>query len=284
MKQYATQLLRYPEMGISLDFSKLPLTEDFLSGMQPLIERAYGDIAALESGVIANPDEGRMVGHYWLRNSSIAPTAELRAKIDEPLADLKNFAADVLSGKILAPNGKKFSTCLVIGIGGSALGPELVADALPAAGLKMAFLDNTDPDGMYKVLDTLPLTETLAVVISKSGGTPETRNGMVCAQAYFTDKGLNFAQHAVAVTGVGSTLDKVAEGRRWIKRFPMEDWVGGRTSETSVVGLVPAALQGVDVDALLQGAADMDAHTRVADTAVNASMKLALAWYAAGEA
>ena len=83
MKQYAQQLLRYPEMGISLDFSKLPLTEEFLAEMNPLIERAYSDIAALESGVIANPDENRMVGHYWLRNSAIAPTAELRAKIDE---------------------------------------------------------------------------------------------------------------------------------------------------------------------------------------------------------
>ncbi len=282
MKQYAQQLLRYPEMGISLDFSKLPLTSEFLSEMQPLITRAYDDIDALESGAIANPDENRMVGHYWLRNSAIAPTEELRAKIDEPLADLKTFAADVLSGRILAPNGQKFTTCLVIGIGGSALGPELVADALPAEGLRMAFLDNTDPDGMYKVLDTLPLSETIAVVISKSGGTPETRNGMVCAQAYFASKGLNFAKQAVAVTGVDSTLDKVAVAEGWIKRFPMEDWVGGRTSETSVVGLVPAALQGVDVDALLQGAADMDARTRMKDTATNASMKLALAWYAAG--
>ena len=283
MKQYASQLLRYPEMGISLDLSKLPLTPEFLAEMQPLIDRAYADIAALESGVIANPDENRMVGHYWLRNSAIAPTAELRAKIDGPLADLKAFAADVLSGKILAPNGKKYTTCLVIGIGGSALGPELVADALPAEGLAMAFLDNTDPDGMYKVLDTLPLSETLAVVISKSGGTPETRNGMVCAQQYFAGKGLNFAKQAVAVTGVGSTLDKVAVSEGWVKRFPMEDWVGGRTSETSVVGLVPAALQGVDIDSLLAGAAAMDAHTRVADTASNMAMKLALAWYEAGE-
>lgn len=283
MKEYAQQLLRYPEMGISLDFSKLPLTDAFLAEMSPLIERAYQDIAALESGVIANPDENRMVGHYWLRNSAIAPTAELRAKIDEPLADLKAFAADVLSGRILAPNGNKYTTCLVIGIGGSALGPELVADAIPAQGLTMAFLDNTDPDGMYKVLDTLPLEETLVVVISKSGGTPETRNGMVCAQDYFSRKGVAFAPQAVAVTGVDSSLDKVAVGEGWLKRFPMEDWVGGRTSETSVVGLVPAALQGVDVDELLRGAAEMDAHTRVADTAVNASMKLALAWYAAGE-
>ncbi len=283
MKQYAQQLLRYPDMGISLDLSRLPLTPEFLAEMKPLIDRAYSDIAALESGVIANPDENRMVGHYWLRNSAIAPTPELRAAIDGPLADLKAFAAEVLSGKITAPNGKKFTTCLVIGIGGSALGPELVADALPADGLNMAFLDNTDPDGMYKVLDTLPLTETLAVVISKSGGTPETRNGMVCAQAYFAAKGVPFAPQAVAVTGVGSTLDKVAVGEGWLKRFPMEDWVGGRTSETSVVGLVPASLQGVDIDSLLKGAADMDARTRVADTDTNMSMRLALAWYAAGE-
>lgn len=270
-------------MGISLDFSKLPLTEAFLTEMKPLIERAYSDIDALEGGAIANPDEKRMVGHYWLRNSALAPTPELRAAIDGPLADLKAFAARVHSGEIKAPNGEKYTTCLVIGIGGSALGPELVADALPANGLAMRFLDNTDPDGMYRVLDELPLATTLAVVISKSGGTPETRNGMVCAQAYFEEHGFSFAKQAVAVTGVGSKLDQVAVSEGWVKRFPMEDWVGGRTSETSVVGLVPASLQGVDVDALLKGAADMDAHTRVHDTAKNASMKLALAWYAAGE-
>lgn len=282
MKQYAQQLLRYPEMGISLDFSKLPLTPEFLADMKPLIDRAYTQVAALEAGAIANPDENRMVGHYWLRNSSLAPTAELKAKIDGPLAELKAFAAEVLGKRLVAPNGNPYTTCLVIGIGGSALGPELVADALPGAGLEMRFLDNTDPDGMYRVLDSLPLPETLVVVISKSGGTPETRNGMVCAQAYFASKGLAFARQAVAVTGVGSKLDSVAVAEGWVKRFPMEDWVGGRTSETSVVGLVPAALQGVDVDSLLKGAADMDAHTRVADTAQNASMKLALAWYAAG--
>ena len=127
MKEYAQQLLRYPEMGISLDFSKLPLTEAFLTEMKPLIERAYSDIDALEGGAIANPDEKRMVGHYWLRNSALAPTPELRAAIDGPLADLKAFAARVHSGEIKAPNGEKYTTCLVIGIGGSALGPELVA-------------------------------------------------------------------------------------------------------------------------------------------------------------
>ena len=282
MKTYAAQLLRYPEMGISLDLSKLPVSETYVKEMQPLVERAFAGMAELERGAIANPDENRMVGHYWLRNSALAPTPELKAKIDEPLRDLKAFAEAVLSGSITTPRGERYTTCLVIGIGGSALGPELVADALPADGLEMRFLDNTDPDGMYRVLNTLPLEQTLVVVISKSGGTPETRNGMVCAQEYFASHGVAFAPQAVAVTGVGSKLDGVAVAEGWMKRFPMEDWVGGRTSETSVVGLVPAALQGVDVDAMLQGAADMDAHTRVPDVAVNAAMRLALAWYASG--
>ena len=283
MQHYSQQLVRYPEMGISLDFSKISLTPDFMESMQDRITRAYSDIAALEAGSIANPDEGRMVGHYWLRNSDLAPTAELKLLIDEPIADLKSFAAAIHSASIVAPCGKPYSSCLVIGIGGSALGPELLADALPNQGLKMAFLDNTDPDGMIKVLNTLCLEETLVVVISKSGGTPETRNGMVCAQAYFADKGVAFAPQAVAVTGIDSALDKVALAQSWLKRFPMEDWVGGRTSVTSVVGLVPAALQGVDVDALLAGAADMDRKTRAHDCANNAALKLALAWYKAGE-
>ena len=282
MKTYAAQLLRYPDMGITLDFSKLPLSESYVEEMKPLVERAFAEMAQLEGGAIANPDEGRMVGHYWLRNSALAPSAELKAKIDEPLHDLKAFAEEVKSGSIRTPKGEKYTTCLVIGIGGSALGPELVADALPSDGLTMRFLDNTDPDGMYQVLESLPLETTLAVVISKSGGTPETRNGMVCAQDYFAKHGVAFAPQAVAVTGVGSKLDQVAVAEGWLKRFPMEDWVGGRTSEMSVVGLVPAALQGVDIDSMLRGAAEMDAHTRTADVATNAAMKLALAWYAAG--
>ena len=157
MSLYAQQLVRYPELGISLDFSKLPLDDAFLSSMQGRIDKAFADMKALESGAIANPDEKRMVGHYWLRNSSLAPTPELKAAIDGPLADVKAFGRDVLDGKITPPRAEQYSAALVIGIGGSALGPELVADAIPAAGLDMFFLDNTDPDGMYRVLESLPL-------------------------------------------------------------------------------------------------------------------------------
>ena len=152
MSLYAQQLVRYPELGISLDFSKLPLDDAFLSSMQGRIDKAFAEMKALETGAIANPDEKRMVGHYWLRNSSLAPTPELKAAIDGPLADVKAFGRDVLDGKITPPRAEQYSAALVIGIGGSALGPELVADAIPAAGLDMFFLDNTDPDGMYRVL------------------------------------------------------------------------------------------------------------------------------------
>ena len=72
---------------------------------------------------------------------------------------------------------------------------------------------------------------------------------MVEAEAKFAANGLRFARHAVAVTGVGSDLDKHAEANGWLARFPMPDWIGGRTSVMSAVGLLPMALEGFDVDA-----------------------------------
>ncbi|NJD90341.1 MAG: glucose-6-phosphate isomerase, partial [Geobacter sp.] len=89
--------------------------------------------------------------------------------------------------------------------------------------------------------------------------------------------------HGVAVTGAGSDLDEMALEQGWLARFPMWDWVGGRTSVTSAVGLLPAALQGIDVDALLEGARQCDAVTRRAVTRENTAALLALMWhYAAG--
>lgn len=281
MKTYAKQLVRYTDLGLSLDFSKLPLTDEFLDAMKDKIAKAFDDMKALEGGAIANPDENRMVGHYWLRNPDLAPTEQIRDEITEPLCLLREFANQVIEGEIRTPQGDYYTTALIIGIGGSALGPQLVADAVIGNGLDMVFLDNTDPDGMYAVLESVLLDETLVVVISKSGGTPETRNGMLVAQDFFHAIGLDFAKQAVAITGKGSKLDKVAEQEGWLRRFPMEDWVGGRTSVTSVVGLLPAALQGIEIEELLEGARLMDAYTRKTDVATNAAMKLALAWYKA---
>jgi glucose-6-phosphate isomerase len=103
---------------------------------------------------------------------------------------------------------------------------------------------------------------------------------MLEAAAAFKAAGLDFAKHAVAVTGGGSELDAHAVG--WLRRFPMWDWVGGRTSVMSAVGLLPMALQGLDIDAFLAGAAAMDEKTRNREVAKNAAMLLALMWFSAG--
>jgi glucose-6-phosphate isomerase len=136
---------------------------------------------------------------------------------------------------------------------------------------------------MAKALDSIEsLHRTLVVVISKSGGTKETRNGQLVAKAAFEAAHIPWQNHFVAVTGEGSDLDKVAISEGWLARFPMWDWVGGRTSEFSAVGLLPFALQGFDVDAFLQGAAHMDVLTRSHETAKNPAAMLALGWYHCG--
>lgn len=284
--RFQQYFLSYEDIGFSIDISRMNFPEDFFTGTALAADRACKAMAALEAGAIANPDEKRMVGHYWLRDASFAPTPELKKEILSTKAAILAFAADVHSGKILSAAGGKFTDLLVVGIGGSALGPELVADALWSAKdpIRVHFFDNTDQDGMEKVLDQIGgnLGSTLVVVISKSGGTKESRNGMLAAQAAFKKSGIPFAKNFVAVTGDGSDLDKVAVAEGWLERFPMWDWVGGRTSVMSAVGLVPMALQGLDVEAFLEGAAAMDAKTRTDDIRRNAAMLLALMWYHAG--
>ena len=226
-----------------------------------------------------------MVGHYWLRKPEIAPDNEglwIRKVIDQ----VKEFSRSVHAGEIVAQNGNTFRHVLLVGIGGSALGPQLVNKALTAVNnpVDLRFLDNTDPGGIDDVLAELGdgLAETLVIVISKSGGTPETRNGMIETEARYQSLNLDFAKHAIAVTGAGSKLDEYAESNGWLKRFEMSDWVGGRTSVMSAVGLLPAALTGIDIDQFLSGAADFDQKTRSDDVRSNAALQLALMWHHAG--
>jgi glucose-6-phosphate isomerase len=272
------------ELGLSLDISRIPFPDDFFASKEVAIQKAYADMANLEKGAIANPDENRMVGHYWLRAPQLAPTKELSNEISSTLVAIKDFAAKIHSGAIKAPGGAKFTHVLVIGIGGSALGPQFVNHALgqPVTDkMAVSFFDNTDPDGIEYVLDTLSgkLATTLAVVISKSGGTAETRNGQLEAAAAFKAAGLDYTKHFVAVTGTGSKLEQTAIKENWLARFPMWDWVGGRTSELSAVGLLPAALQGLDIQGMLDGAAAIDAVTRSTKTSENPAALLALMWY-----
>jgi glucose-6-phosphate isomerase len=285
-KRYQDWLYYHQGLGLYLDISRVSFDEAFVEQMQPKLARAFADIVAIESGAIANPDEERMVGHYWLRDPERAPNDDLRQEIVTTLDGIESFTQQVLSAELRPPNQERFSDILSIGIGGSALGPQFVAQALAAAkpALNIHFLDNTDPAGIDKVLAEIGdrLKTTLVIVISKSGGTPETRNGMLEVKAAFEKAGLDFAKQAVATTGVDSKLYKTAKSEGWLATFPMQDWVGGRTSELSSVGLLPAALQGIDIRAILAGAKEMDSATRIADLRQNPAALMALAWYAVG--
>ena len=288
-QKYQNSFTRYAKLGFSIDTSRMDMPADYADGLKTEISRAFDGIKKIEAGEIMNPDEGRMVGHYWLRNSDLAPTAEIKKQITKPLTELKAFAKKVHRGEITNAKGGRFENLLIIGIGGSALGPQFIYEALGSnSPIKTFFFDNTDPAGIDTTLTEIitnthgGLSKTLALIVSKSGGTPETRNGMLEAQSAFENTGLDFGKNAVAVTGEGSKLFNYAKENNFLAIFPMEDWVGGRTSVMSTVGLVPAALQGIDIDAMLEGAKAMDDHTRIDSIVENAAMQLALAWHYAG--
>jgi len=275
--------LSFEEADFWADFSFVDFPEEYLDSMANNAEQALASMQELEGGAIANPDEGRMVGHYWLRSPELAPSEEISKAIRETNAKIKNLAKQVHKGELQAPAGP-FTDLLVIGIGGSALGPQFVGKALGHPNrdkLAVHFFDNTDPDGIDLTLAEIGprLSTTLALVISKSGGTPETRNGMLEAENAFAANGLDFAKQAIAITGEGSRLHKHATGNGWLDFLPMWDWVGGRTSETAAVGLMPAALQGIDVDQLLEGAGQMDEITRQNNFRKNPAVMLALSWH-----
>jgi glucose-6-phosphate isomerase len=262
--------------GLALDLRGMVGLPDTMRALGPALVAALESMAALEAGAIANPDEGRRVGHYWLRAPELAPDAPTRGAITASLASLAVFAARL---------DPRFTDVLHIGIGGSALGPQLLASALAGASAprRIHFLDNTDPQGMADVLAPLDLGRVLVVVVSKSGGTVETNNGLLAARLAFERAGLPFAPSAVAITGEGSALDQEAARDRWLARFPMWDWVGGRTSVTSAVGLLPMALLGLDTHALIDGAWRMDTAGKEADPAHNPAALLAAAWHLATE-
>jgi glucose-6-phosphate isomerase len=285
-KRYCQYLCRVDSLDLTLDISRMHFDDSFLASMEPAVQRAFADMDALESGAIANPDEKRMVGHYWLRAPQLAPTPEITREITDSVESIKKFAAAAHAGTVKPPKAARFTQLLAIGIGGSALGPMFVGDALGNPGsdrMRIHFIDNTDPNGIARMMETLQglLPETLCIVTSKSGGTPDTRNGMLVVAEAYRAANLDFARHAVAVTMPGSQLDKLAISEHWLARFPMLDWVGGRTSELSAVGLLPAALQGIDIDGMLAGAAACDVATRVHETRRNPAALLALMWYAA---
>ncbi|MFQ5507648.1 MAG: glucose-6-phosphate isomerase, partial [Planctomycetota bacterium] len=268
--------------GVSLDLSRMGFSRAELSSFAAPMAAAFEEMRALEAGMVVNRDEDRRVGHYWLRDPELAP-GELAEEIRRGFEKIRDFAGRVLDAGIPPPRGGRYRQLCLIGIGGSALGPQFLAEALhePGQGLSLVTLDNSDPDGIRRSLKRLELPETLFVVISKSGGTLETRNGMLEARAALQEADLDLARQAVAITMAGSKLDRLAESEGWLQRFPLKDWVGGRTSITSAAGLLPAALMGIDVKSFLNGARAMDENTRRAEHDGNLAALMASAWHLA---
>ncbi len=285
--RFCDLLWHHDPLGLWVDVSRMALTAAEMQNLQAPLAQAFEAMEALEKGAIANPDEGRQVGHYWLRQPDLAPDRSVAEHIAAEVRRLQTFGQDVLGGSLTAPGGQPFSDVLWIGIGGSGLGPMLMIRSLQEnrRGLSFHFLDNVDPAGMSRLFDALGdrLLTTLVVVVSKSGGTPEPHLGMLQARERLQQLGGQWNRQAVAITMLDSQLDRTAAAETWLNRFDMFDWVGGRTSITSAVGLLPAVLAGIDADAFLQGAAVMDTATRRPDLRSNPAALMAASWYAAGE-
>jgi len=108
-KRYRQYFCRVESLDLSLDISRMHFDEAFLASMEPAMQKAFEDMDALESGAIANPDEKRMVGHYWLRAPQLAPTKEIAMEITGTVESIQKFAAGVQAGKIKPPRAERFT-------------------------------------------------------------------------------------------------------------------------------------------------------------------------------
>ena len=290
MDQWVERNRRYtlvdPESGFSIDFAGMDFQDGELTAMQDRAAAAMREMAKIEAGEIKNPDENRKVTHFTDRIGY--PESPLFAQVER-------FASDIRSGKIVGGKGETFDAVVVNGIGGSALGPQLMQFAANGPywneksresrnnNLKIYFLDNTDSAEFRDLLEVMEPARTLHLVVSKSGGTQETKNNLIAMEKFYAGQGLDFARHAAAVTMPGSELDKYAHERGFLAVFAMAESIGGRTSETSIVGHVPAALTGVDFKRFLAGACAMDRWTREKELAKNPAAMLAAMWFIAGK-
>lgn len=99
-RRYVDWLYQNKELGLFLDVSRIGFTDEFVRAMEPRLQKAFADMEELEKGAIANPDEGRMVGHYWLRDPKRSPKPFLSSQIEKTLDALCAFAQDIISGKV----------------------------------------------------------------------------------------------------------------------------------------------------------------------------------------
>ena len=258
------------------------VTSDVMRALYSLAGEAqvFDKMRAMQEGEVVNHIEGyesenRKVLHTAMRDFFDNRIEADSAKVATELAykefeKLKEFLETVDKGG--------YTDLVQIGIGGSELGPKAVYMALKAfskEGRRVHFISNVDPDDAAAVLAPLDLKKTLAVVVSKSGGTLETRTNEELVREYFKKEGLDPVHHMVAVTGKGSPMD---DPKKYMESFYMWDYVGGRYSATSMVGCVALgfALGMEKTLEFLRGAACMDKHALNAPKEENLPLHLAL--------
>ena len=248
-----------------LDISRQRITQQSLSLLLDLA-RAVGlsdRIVAMFRGDPINTTEKRAVLHTALR-SDFAGSPAIQAEVKASRQKLENYVAAVRSGRKLGITGKKFRHVVNIGIGGSDLGPLLVCDALRAewsGDITPHFVSNVDRTQLEDLTRTLDPAETLVIVCSKTFVTQETQTNANAARAWIVGALGEKApgNHFVAVSTNAEAMDKF--GIAPDHRFTMWDWVGGRYSVWSAIGLIAEIVIGSErFEEFLQGASDIDKH------------------------
>lgn len=271
--------------GIRLDYSKQRLDAETLQALAALAEEYQLREAfhRLTLGEPVNITEQRPALHTLLRGTQQRQLPDLYGEVAKTLAAMQSLVAQVHDGRRCGFTGLRFTDVVNIGIGGSDLGPRMVCRALstPNPALRAHFVANVDPQDLDEILASLNPATTLFVVCSKSFTTEETLTNALRARQWLLSAGAaqaDIQRHVVAVT---TNLAAAADfGIDPSQCYPMWDWVGGRYSLWSAIGLVIALNGGWEVfQALLDGGQAMDLHTTETPPAGNLPMMLALLEY-----
>ena len=273
-----------------VDYSKNIISEETISLLQELANEAQlkDAITKYFEGDIINQTENRAVLHTALRakeNASVkVDGVNVMPEIYSVKNKIKNFSNEIISGQRKGFSGKPFTDLVNIGIGGSDLGPAMIVEALQyyKNDLNVHFVSNVDGDHVNEILKKVNPETTLFVIVSKTFTTQETLSNAETIRSWFLQSATqeDVAKHFVAVS---TNIQKVTEfGIHPENIFPMWDWVGGRFSLWSAVGLSISLAVGFDhFDQLLQGAHEMDEHFKNESFDKNIPVTLALLsiWY-----
>ncbi len=277
--------------NLLFDYSKNRINDRIKNGLLLLAkERKLNEkIQAMFAGEKINQTEKRAVLHVALRNRANTPIyvdgQNVMPKINEVLGKMRRFSEAVRLGTFTGHTGKKLTNIVNIGIGGSDLGPKMACEALQryrAKDLKCYFISNIDGTACAEVLNKINPEETLFIVCSKTFTTIETLTNARTCRKWLTDA---LGEHAVAkhFVAVSTNANEVAKfGINVENMFEFWDFVGGRYSMWSAIGLSIAIAVGMDnFEKLLEGAHAMDMHFKNTDLADNIPVIMALLeiWY-----